>query len=29
LSDATIAFTAAGEGARVSDFLQLLKPRVM
>ena len=29
MSDATIAFTAAGEGARVSDFLQLLKPRVM
>ena len=37
MSDATLdlaaaghgAFTAAGEGARVSDFLQLLKPRVM
>ena len=29
MSDTTLQFAAAGEGARVSDFLQLLKPRVM
>ena len=29
MSDTTLEFSASGEGARVSDFLQLLKPRVM
>ena len=29
MSDTTLQFSATGEGARVSDFLQLLKPRVM
>jgi len=29
VSDTTLQFSATGEGARVSDFLQLLKPRVM
>jgi protoheme IX farnesyltransferase len=29
VSDTTLEFSASGEGARVSDFLQLLKPRVM
>ena len=29
MSDTTLQFSAAREGARVGDFLQLLKPRVM
>jgi protoheme IX farnesyltransferase len=29
LTDLTLSQSSAGEGARVSDFLQLLKPRVM
>jgi protoheme IX farnesyltransferase len=29
VSDTTLEFSASGEGARVSDYLQLLKPRVM